>query len=232
MAKYFWQYIEWYKKTQIIKNKNFIVVPKDDNWEQMHLNNLKFTDEKEYNLRWTKKAILTQLLPFLQNKSDIELANIMSSSTIHVNKIRNELKRKGKVWNEVLNKLIISHKTYPIYVALLESKWLKSNLELAKEIRHITKFKDKNTQRIFVDRVVRVRKKLYNKWLIEKYNTYQQDINIADVKEDLTQILLKNSKKAKNQKKTHLEIAKIFWLKKEQVDNFSRQIKKIILTWV
>ena len=74
------------------------------------------------------------------------------------------------------------------------------------------------------DKVSRVRRKLYDKWLIQKYNTYQQKVNIADVRQALEQALITNRALEKWERKTHAEIAQLFGLEKQQVDNYSRQI--------
>ncbi len=192
----------------------------------MSLDNLEFVDKEEYNLKWTKKSILMQIMVFLKNKSDQDFANILWVSIWWVNRIRSELKEQWKIWDKTLNNLIISHKTYPTYVALLNCKWLKSNLDIAKELRPNEDFSDKTKQEELTDKVSRVRRKLYDKWLIKKYNTYQQAVNISDVREKLERILLENNELEKWKRKTHWEIAQMFGLKKEQVDNFSRKFKK------
>jgi hypothetical protein len=71
-----------------------------------------------------------------------------------------------------------------------------------------------------------VRRKLYDEKLIKKYNTYQKKVNISDVREELEKTLIANRGVEKSKRKTHIEIAEIFGLEKEQVDNFSRQITK------
>jgi hypothetical protein len=226
MKKYFWQYIKWYSDTKIRTDKEFIIVPKNWEWNNMAIDNLEFVEEKKYNLIWTKKYILTELMVFLKNKNDQEFADMLWVSIWRVNRIRSELKEQWKIWNEILNDLIISHKTYPIYVALLNCKWLKSNLDISKELWSNEDFSNKIKQEELTNKISRVRKKLYDKWIIEKYNTYQQTVNISDVKEKLGKTLLENKNLEKNKRKTHLEIAQMFGLKKEQVDNFSRKFKK------
>jgi len=226
MEKHFGHYIEGYSETKLWKNEKYIVVPKNSNWKNMSINNLKYVSEKEYKLMGTKKNLLIQLIPFLNGKSDDEIATLLSINRARVNKIKSKLKNEGKIWNNILNKLIISYKTYQIYVSLLECKWLKSNLDIAKKLRPESNFKDKTEQNSLTDKVSRVRNKLASEWLIEKYNTYQKHINIKDVRDELAKALLENSAAEKWKKKTHEEIAKAFGLEKGQVDNFSRQRKK------
>ena len=231
MEKHFWPHIEWYSEMKANQDKEYIVVPKDDNWNDMSLGNLKYVVKEEYDLQWTTKELLIQLIPFFKNKSDDEIVNLLSTSQwwvsrSWVNKVRTELKQQGKIWNKILNNIIISRSTYDIHVALLACKWLKSNLDISKKLRPNENFKDKETQEIFTNKVSRVRKKLSNLWLIEIYNTYQKEVNIRDVREALKQTLIANREKGKWERKTHEEIAKVFGLSKEQVDNYSRQITK------
>ena len=225
MERHFWPNIEWYSEMKANQDKAYIVVPKDDNWNDMSLGNLKYVIKKEYNINWTTKEILMQLIPFFKNKSDEDIAKLLSISTWWVNKVRTELKKQGKIWNKILNNVIISRSTYDIHLAVLECKWLKSNLEIAKELRPDADFEDKEEQGRLTDKVSRVRKKLYDKWLIEKYNTYQKEVSIEGVREALKLTLIANRTAEKSERKTHAEIAKVFGLTKEQVDNFSRKIK-------
>ena len=229
MDEHFWPHIEWYGEKCLHKEQEYIVVPKDGNRSDMSLGNLKYALKEEYNLQWTTKELLIQLIPFFKNKSDDEIVSLFTSqwwvSRSWVNKIRTELKGKGKIWDKTLNKVIFSRKTYEIHVALLECKWLKSNLDLAKQLRPNGNFKSKDEQEVLTNKVSRVRKKLFDLWLIEKYNTYQKEVNISDVREELEKTLIANRALEKWKRKTHAEIAKAFGLWKPQVDNFSRQIK-------
>jgi hypothetical protein len=121
--------------------------------------------------------------------------------------------------------LIISHKTYPIYLKLLDANWLKSNLKIAKELRPEENFNDKQQKKNLTNKVSRSRKILFREWLIKQYNTYGQKISIGSVKIELTKLLEKNFELEKSKKQTHREIAEILWLNKTQVDNFSRTLK-------
>lgn len=226
MEKYFWPYIAWYWATKLHKNTTYIIVPKDGNWDDMSINNLEYTTQEEYNLNWTKKALLIELIPFLNNKSDEELAKLLSTTRWWISRVKTELKEKWRIGDEILNTLVISHKTYQIYVALLSCNWLKSNLDIAKELRANANFTDKEEQERLTNKVSRVRRKLYDRWLIKKYNTYQKDINIEDVRHDLEKALIANNAMEKWKRKTHAEIATLFGLEKQQVDNYSRQIAK------
>lgn len=226
MDEFFWPHIEWYSEKKFHTTKEYIVVPKDGKWNDMSVGNLRYELKEEYDLHWTKKEVLLQLIPFFTNKSDEEIAKLLSTSSWWVRRIKAELKEKGKIGDKTLNTLIISHKTYKIYVALLTCKWLQSNLEIAKELRPKADFENKEEQEIFTNKVSRVRKKLYDKWCIEKYNTYQKEVNIWDVREELEKTLIANKAMEKWKRKTHAEIAEIFGLWKEQVDNYSRQITK------
>jgi hypothetical protein len=226
MEKYFWPHIEWYSEKILHQDKEYIVVPKDGNWKDMSLGNLEYVVKKEYNLNWTTKALLLHLIPFFNSKSEEELAKLLWTTRWWVNRVKSELKEKGKIWDETLNKLIISRSTYQIHIALLACKWLKSNLDLVRELRPDPDLRDKKERDSLADKVSRVRKKLFDKWFIEKYNTYQKEVNIWDVREELEKTLVANKAMEKWKRKTHAEIAEAFGLWKEQVDNFSRQITK------
>ena len=229
MEQYFWPHIEWYSEMKNDRSKSYIVVPKvvskDGKWTDMSLKNLKYTIEEEYNLNWTKKWLLIALLPFFHNaKSDDELAKLLHVSRGWISRVKTELKEQGRMGNSTLNDLVISHKTYKIYEALLVCDWLKSNLDIAKELWPKMNFDLSTDKDALTDKVSRVRRKLYDKWLIQKYNTYQQKVNIADVRQALEQALITNRALEKWERKTHAEIAQLFGLEKQQVDNYSRQI--------
>lgn len=177
MEEKFWTHIKNYSKTVSNYNKKYIIVPQDWDWGNMNLKNLEYVLREEYNLNNTKKQLLLAIIPFFPNKTDEELAKQVNASRWRVSKIKKELKIKWTIWNKDLNNLIISHKTYPIYVKLLDCNWLKSNLEIAKILWPDEDLKDPKNQKNITNRVVRVRKKLYQKWLIKKYNTYQQTTN-------------------------------------------------------
>lgn len=225
MALKFKAYIKWYSEMRYEEN-DYILVPQDWNWNNMKLNNLEYVKEAEYQLNWTKKWIISHLISIINDKSDYKIAEILWISRSWANKLKMKLKKEWKIWHPELNNLIIANKTYPIYLILLEYKWEKSNLELAKELRPDENFKDQKNKERLTNKFVRVRKKLINKWLIKKYNTYWQNVNIADVQKELQKLLHKNQKLDKTERKTHEEIAKTFWLNKGQVDNFSRKPKQ------
>ncbi len=225
MHKYFWPYIINYSN-YVLRPDEFIVVPKDSNWDNLSLQNLEFVNKKEFYLQGTEKWRLIKLFPFLNTKTDQELADMFNLSRGWVNRIRTELKEAWKIWDPRLKGLVISKNNEKVYIALLECNWLKSNLELAKDIWAEENFDDKENKERLTDKISRVRKKLLDKWLIEKYNTYGQKVNISDVREELLEILESNSKLPKSERQTHQQIANRFSLKKGQVDNFSRTLKK------
>lgn len=102
----------------------------------------------------------------------------------------------------------------------------KSNLVLAKELWPQEDWADKENKEHLLDKIVRVRKKLMDKWLIQKYNTYGKETNVADVRSELLALLQENKQLPKEQRKTHAAIAELLGLDKDQVDNFSRSLKK------
>ena len=179
----------------------------------MSIGNLKYTRKEEYDVHWTTKALLIPLIQFFKNKSDKEIAKLLSTTRWWVNKVRTELKKKGRIWEDkTLTKIIISRNTYDIHVALLACKWVKSNLAIAKQLRPNANFKNKEEQEVLTNKVSRVRKKLYDKWFIDKYNTHQKEVNISDVRENLEKTLRENEKMEKWKRKTHAEIAEAFRL--------------------
>lgn len=226
MEEYFWPYIEWYSEKKLHHNKEYIVVPKDGNWSDMSLDNIQYVTKAEYDLNWTTKALLIQLIPFFDKKSDEEIAELLSTSRWWVSRIKKDLNEKKKKWDEKLNKIIISHKTYQIHLALLKCKWLESNLEIAKKLRPKSDFGNKEEQGMLTDKVSRVRKKLLKIWVIEKYNTYQQKVPISEAKGRLKEILLANRELKDWKRKTHADIAKMLGLTLDQVNNYSRTLKK------
>jgi predicted transcriptional regulator len=133
------------------------------------------------------------LLKYFGNKkSDDELAKLLKVSRSWVNRIRTELKEKGSVGNDKLNNLIISNKTYEVYEALLACDGLKSNLDIAKQLRPKADFTVKKTKESLTDKVSRVRRQLSDAKLIKEYNTYKKTVNIADVRERLEKALISN----------------------------------------
>lgn len=224
MEEKFQEYIKGYSKMRSSHEK-YIIIPQDWDWENMSLKNLEYVPKKEYNLNWTKKQLLSNLTPIIKDKSDTQIAEMLDISRSWVNKTKNDMKKNWNLWHSKLNDLTISNKNYPIYLALLKCKWLSSNLEIAKNLWPNEDFLNLENKKKLTNKVVRVRKILFNKWLIEKYNTYQKTVNIESIRAKLKKTLITNKNLSKEKRKTHQQIAEIFWLDKQQVDNFSRKLK-------
>jgi DNA-directed RNA polymerase specialized sigma subunit len=102
---------------------------------------------------------------------------------------------------------------------------LSSNLEIAKKLWPNENFLDLKNKKKITNKIVRIRKILLNKELIEKYNTYKQEKNISEIKKKLQQLLSKNKLLPKKERQTAKEIAEIFGIKESQVNYVSRTIK-------
>lgn len=219
MEKIFGSYFPWYK----LKSKfprDYILVPKDWNYENMKYNNLQYLHKNEY-YRTKKNLIKSYILHIDVN--DEKVANLFSTTPSYVNKIRQELadewhlsrfssyqNLQKEIWIE------FSEDSIQIYQILTECQWQLSNLEVAKILRP-KKLSNTKNQRFFTDKVVRVRKKLTDKWIIPRFNEWFKSKREKAVK------MLKDKV---NSDKTNQEIADTLWLKKEQIDNLARQIKK------
>ncbi len=230
MKEYFGSHIHWYGETRSVANKDkeYIVIPHNDDWSNVALKNLIYVDKKQYRYEKT----VEQKIEFLLRVRDLqmsceELARLFDVSISWVNRIRTRLEEQGYGDQQLAKTGInISYENRPIYKALLLCNGQKSNLVLAKEIWPQENFSDEADQDSLIDKIVRVRKRLADKWIIQRYNTYGKKINIADVKESLVFALEDNLKLPKQQRRTHAEIATVLWLDKSQVDNFSRSLKR------
>ncbi len=137
-----------------------------------------------------------------------------------------ELAQEGKLSSyqdllDLRNKtgIQIEAESLPLYQALLESQGELSNLEIVKQVRpHEWNYAITNeAKRVLADKVVRARKKLTDKGLIPRYNAH-----FEAKKAEALQLL--NEKHFTG--KTNKEIAEILGLKKEQIDNLAKQMKK------
>ena len=103
----------------------------------------------------------------------------------------------------------------------MESQGKLSNSDIAKKLRpqERNQAKTNEEKRKLTDRVVRVRKKLTDAGLIPRFNA-----NFEEKREQATQMI----KEKPITRKTNKEIAEMLGLKKEQIDNLARQIKKCL----
>ena len=238
MEQTFRNYIKWYNKK---KNnpKDFILVPKDWNENNMRYDNLEYIDK----WNWRKRKYIENLL--LYNDVSVEtICRLLNTTPKYVNKILAELARKrkfddlqlnpdSKKWDSKENKWIVesyqlyeelqdelwiqfTRDNFEIYQILINSKWELSNMEIARKLRP-EEISNTEMRRKLTDKIVRARKKLTDRWLIPRFN------KSFELKRALAVAMLQNKPTSWM---TNEQIANCLWLKKGQIDNLYRQIKK------
>lgn len=218
MEQKFGIYLPWYKLKKLYP-KDYILVPKDWDYNNMKYDNLHYVCKDEN----TKKKLIKHYLKIYPNIDDEIIANSFNTSQWYVRKARQELvdewhssrfseyqKFQKEIWIE------FSEDSMKIYQILIESKWQLSNLEIAKLVRP-EELSHTKSQRSFTDKVVRVRRRLTDKWIIPRFNEL-----FESKREDAVKMI----KDKANSGKTNQEIAEILWLKKTQIDNLAKQLKK------
>ena len=218
MEQKFGRYFPWYK-LKIKFPRDYILVPKDWNYNNMRYDNLHYVCRDEHN----KKKLIKDYLKFHPNIDDEKMANLFDTSQWYIRKTRQELVDEGhtsrfseyqkfqkEIWIE------FSEDSFEIYKLLVQSQWKLSNMEIAKLLwpKKIEKAEDKS---IYTNKIVRARRKLTDKWIIPRFNEPFESKRF--------EIVARIKNKA-NSGETSQQIADAFWLKKEQIDNLIRQIKK------
>ncbi len=219
MEKIFWSYLPWYK-LKCKFPKDYILIPNDWNYNNMRYDNLLYIHKNEY-YRTKKKSIKDYLL-----HTDIDnekVAKLFGTTPKYVSKIRQELVNEGYLqrsssYQKLQKELWIefSEESMPIYQILVESYGQLSNIEIVTILRP-QELSNRQNKRILTDKIVRARKKLSDKWLIPRFNEWFESKREEAVKMIKDKI---------NSKKTNQNIADELWLKKQQIDNLARQIKK------
>lgn len=218
MGQKFGIYFPWYWLKKMFP-KDYILEPKDWNYNNMRYNNLQYVckDEK------TKKKLIKD---YLKNNSKIDnetIAKVFNTRTWYIRKIRQEMVNEGHISQfseyQKLKKEIwieFSEDKYEIYKILIQDQWESSNMEIAKHLwpKEMEKTEDKS---FYTNKIVRARKKLTDKWLIPRFN------EIFESKRDEAICMIRNKI---DSGKTNQEIANILWLKKSQIDNLVKQLKK------
>lgn len=220
MEKVFGSYFPWYKLKCKSPN-DYILVPIDWNYSNMRYDNLNYLRKSEYYR--TKKKLIKDYLLLHINIDDEKLANLFNTTQKYIKKIRQELidewySSRFSLYQNIQKEIWIefAEDSMKIYQILMECQWQLSNLEIVKILR--PKESSVNTnQRYFTDKVVRARKKLTDKWLIPRFNEL-----FESKREKAVQMIKDKSSSGK----TNQEIAEELWLKKQQIDNLARQIKK------
>jgi len=232
MAKYFGPYIIGYGDKTLFHDEKFKIIQKEQDGNDFSIKNLQFVKWSEYDPKGTTKRLISSLLSGSNwLLTDQEIADRFGVSVWWVNRIRSQRAEvyKGEYAYPLVQEAWLQDITFdglPIYEALLSCDGQKSNLEIAKELRPDKKLDDQDEQPLWTDKVMRVRKKLSDKWLISQYNTYGKSVSIASVREKLTEYIIKNNSFPKQEKKTAKQIAALFGLDLNQVQNFSKQLKK------
>ena len=219
MERVFGQYFPWYKLKQK-DPKNYILVPKDWDYNNMRYDNLCYEHKDERSS--SKKKMIKNCFILNRNIDVKQVSTLCHAAESYVKKVKMELISMWKlpefwayqdfqkeVWIE------FSEDNLKIYQALIQSQWKLSNLEIAKLLR--PEEVNSENQKTFTNKISRVRKRLTDKWVIPRFNERFE----AKKGKALEMI--------KNKTKTHMtnqEIADILWLKKHQIDNIARGINK------
>lgn len=224
MDRYFGAHIKGYREKK--KNpKAYILVTKDGLYENLSRDNLEYVDKKLYRERWSKREQIKQILQF-QGKDIRTIAEKTWISQPHIRRVREELWQEGKadaaqakkrrVFKEE-NNIECTLEQFPIYKLFLETKWSLSNLEMAKILfpEEYSKADSNEKKKSLTNSIVRVRKRLQDQGKISKDLLKQKRNKVIEM---LDQKEISGY--------TNKEIAELLGLKKEQVDNLARQIKK------
>lgn len=147
----------------------YMLVPKDGNWSNLHRKNLHYVEKKEYREQGTKRALIKMRFTMRPEISDQELSEKTGVSRPYVYRVRQELIQAGKLEAHAqleqlrqLTGILISEKMLPVYVFFMQHGGELSNLEIAKQL-----FPDAYAQaqtnaqkKVLTAEIVRVRKRL------------------------------------------------------------------------
>jgi len=218
MEQKFGIYLPWYKLKKDFP-KDYILVTKDWDYNNMKYDNLQYIckDEK------TKKKLIKDCIMMYKTLDDKKIAELFDTSQWYVRKMREQLAYEGHLtyfsdYQEFQKEIWIefAEDNLDIYKILIQSQWKLSNMEIAK-LLWPKELSEAANKRFFTDKIVRARKKLTDKWLIPRFN---------ELFESKREEIVERIKNKANSGETSQQIANAFWLKKEQVDNLIRQIKK------
>ena len=219
MEQVFWRYFPWYKLKQK-DPENYILVPKDWDYNNMRYDNLIYVYKDEYYS--PKRKLVSEYMLMNPWVDDEKVSKVCNVALSYVKKIKMELAKKWKLtkfwaYQDLQKELWVefSEDSFQIYQALMQSQWNLSNLEIAKLLR--SEEINSENQKIFTNKVSRVRKRLTDKWIIPRFNEWFE----SKRDQALKMIMDKGKTHITNQ-----EIADTLWLKKSQIDNLSKSIKK------
>lgn len=198
-----------------------MLVPIDDDWQNLSWKNLIFVSKKEYNEQGTKRAIVKLFFQAFPNASDQELAEKTGVSRVHIRRVRKELEGSGRLEPKISDQLKsmlgfdVTSLHVKIYEYFMNNGACKTNLEIARELfsEQAEQATTNASKKLLTAPIVRIKKRLIEKGLLEASPLQKYREQVLE--------LLEN--KEVNQL-TNQQIADQFGLKKEQVDNLSRTL--------
>ena len=220
MEKKFWIYLKWHSRKKEKPNA-YILVPKDWDYNNMRFDNLHYIPKKEYYTY--KQDLIKTVLIRNSGATTGSLCETFNTKPGYIHSIKTELANAGQLskfseYQELQKEIWIefSQDNLEIYKLLIKCKWQLSNIEIARLLRPIeTSLADE--LRYYTDKIVRVRKKLTDQWIIPRFNA-----EFESKRERAVKMIREKAKTGY----TNQEIADILWLKKTQIDNLAKQIKK------
>lgn len=220
MEKEFWPYFPGYSKARLHPDE-YMLIPADDNWENLSWKNLVFIPKKEYRELGTKKALVKMFFELCPWLTDQEVAEKTGVSRTHVWKVRKELESEGLLKPQLFEQVSsvlwfnVTSLHVRVYEYFMNNGADKTNLEIAKELfpEEAWKATTNAAKKLLTAPIVRIKKRLIEKGVLEESPLQKYREQVLE--------LLEN--KEVNQL-TNQQIADQFGLKKEQVDNLSRTL--------
>lgn len=200
----------------------YMLVPADDDWQNLSWKNLIFVSKKEYNEQGTKRAIVKLFFQAFPNASDQELAEKTGVSRVHIHRVRKELEGNGRLEPKITDQLksVLGFDVTSLHVKIYEyfvtNGAEKSNLAIAREVfpGQAEQATTNAAKKLLTAPIVRIKKRLIEKGLLEENPLQKYREQVLE--------LVKNKE---DNHFTNQQIAKQFGLKKEQVDNLVRTLK-------
>ena len=220
MEKEFWPYFPGYSKARLHPDE-YMLIPADDNWENLSWKNLVFVSKKEYRELGTKKALVKMFFELCPWLTDQEVAEKTGVSRVHVWRVRKELESEGLLKPQLFEQVSsvlwfnVTSLHVRVYEYFMNNGADKNNLEIARELfpQQAEQAITNAAKKLLTAPIVRIKKRLIEKGVLEESPLQKHRDEVIN--------LLKN--KGSNHL-TNQQIADQFWLKKEQVDNLSRTL--------
>ena len=221
MEEKFWSYFPGYAKA-ITNPGEYMLVPADDDWQNLSWKNLIFVSKKEYNEQGTKRAIVKLFFQAFPDASDQELAEKTRVSCVHIRRVRKELEGSGRLEPKIPDQLKsllgfdVTSLHVKIYKYFVTNGAEKSNLGIAREVfpGQAEQATTNAAKKLLTAPIVRIKKRLIEKGLLEENPLQKYREQVLE--------LVKNKE---DNHFTNQQIAEQFGLKKEQVDNLARTLK-------